>query len=167
METTTGRSSGTPTSSTSPEDELWYRYLPTPELLQLQRCQRCGTEPGTGTAGPNREPAPPAPGLPPWQRVRGGECGEGCGEGYGEGCRMNAGREGGIAGAAAAGGGRTGSQQRGLIAHRHSRGLPPPPLRSVSPAAASPGHPTAGLPPHARNDCLRPAASRRGEGGAF
>lgn len=60
----------------------------------------------------------------------------------------------------------TRSQQHGLISHRGSWGLPPPPAGSLSPPPASPGHPSTGSPPKegpSATNCI-PA---RGGGGDF
>lgn len=68
-----------------PEDEIWYRHLLKPGAIRPQRCQRCETEPGAGTAGPNR--ARP-------RQHRDCRPGSGCGgEHCGEGCRRAAGRD--------------------------------------------------------------------------
>lgn len=71
-----------------------------------------------------------------------------------------------MAGAAAAGGGRTGSQQRGLIAQRDPRGFPPPPPRQCQPRSSLPGAPhRRPSPTHARTTAKGCIPARGG--GAF
>lgn len=78
-----------------PEDEIWYRHLPEPGAIRLQRCQRCETEPGAGTAGPNRAWPRQHRDCRPGSGCGGEHCGEGCRRAAGRDARKDAGRDAG------------------------------------------------------------------------